>query len=132
MCGSISYRADIAEEASACHCDMCRQWTGSAFIAVAAKDLVWTSGEDDVQTFASSAWAERQFCPKCGSCLIYRITAEGPYHGHTTVGLGTLDDTRGIGLVREFYIDKKPETFSFEGERNQLTQAQVEAMFGGS
>jgi hypothetical protein len=131
MCGAVTYRAEIpTNEISACHCGMCRQWTGGPLIAVSTENLTWTAGEQQVRTRTTSPWAERAFCTECGSSLIYRITAEGPYQGHTTVTLGTLDDQSGFELVREYFIDEKPSAYTLEGEREQLTTAQVEAMFG--
>lgn len=130
MCGAVHFRAEVpTSEASACHCDMCRQWTGSTLVAVTAQDLTWTKGEEHLGMIASSAWAERGFCKRCGSSLLYRVTAEGPYQGHTTVSIGSLDDPSGFEIVREYFIDKKPGAYTFEGEREQLTEAQVQAMF---
>ncbi len=51
--------------------------------------------------------------------------------GATTVALGTLDDQSGIELAREWYIDLKPDAYTFAGEREALTEAQIHEKFGG-
>lgn len=130
MCGKIHYEAaEIADTCSACHCDMCRRWTGGPFLGVQAKGLSW-QGEDRIAVIQSSDWAERAFCSACGSCLFYRVTAPGPYQGLLSLALGTLDDQRGVTLDTEWFIDKKPEVYALEGERKRVTEAEMIAMFG--
>ena len=76
----------------------------------------------------TSEWAERGFCRECGSSLFWRITAAGKYHGTTSVSLGSLDDTSGVTLIKEWFIDKKPEAYTLAGERECITEAQAFAM----
>ncbi|HMR11168.1 MAG TPA: GFA family protein, partial [Polyangiaceae bacterium] len=87
---------------------------------------------DGLATIQSSKWAERGFCSRCGTGLFYRLTAEGKYHGVTSVSLGSLDDQSGISLSKEWFIDKKPAAYSFEGDRQRITEAEVFAMFSGA
>ena len=132
MCGAVSYTAaGLTGEISACHCEMCRRWTGGPLLAATAKTIAWR-GEEHIRTFTSSAWAERGFCTQCGSALFYRVTAEGPHHGMTTLAFGTLDDQAGFAMSREWFIDKKPEVYEFAGERAQVTGAEAMALFSGS
>jgi hypothetical protein len=94
------------------------------------KSIDWQN-EDALEVVQSSAWAERGFCGKCGSNLFYRVTAEGKHHGVTSVSLGVLDDQSGITLSKEWFIDKKPACYAFDGDRKRVTEAEVMAMFGG-
>jgi hypothetical protein len=67
MCGAVSYTAKgIESDFSACHCDMCRRWTGGPLLSAISKEVSW-QGEDVITTIKSSEWAERGFCSKCGS-----------------------------------------------------------------
>ncbi len=116
---------------SACHCGMCRRWTGGPLLGISAKEVDW-SGEDKIRTYTSSPWAERGFCSECGTGLFYRITAPGPAQGSLSLLFGTLEDQAGFELVQEWFIDKKPDTYTLAGERKTLTEAEVMAMFGGS
>ena len=132
MCGAVRYSAkDLDTKASACHCSMCRRWSGGLFMAVSVGEVTWQE-EGALKVLRSSEWAERGFCSSCGSSMFYRITADGPMKGATTVSFGTLDDQTGIEITREWYIDLKPEAYTLEGEREGLTEAQILAMFGGA
>lgn len=132
MCGAVRYEAaEIAKTCSACHCDMCRRWSGGPFIGVQAKGLTW-QGEDRISVIQSSDWAERAFCSACGSSLFYRITAPGPYLGNVSLALGTLDDPSDLTLDTEMFIDKKPGAYAIEGEHRRITEAEAFEMFGGA
>jgi hypothetical protein len=128
LCGAVTFTADIEPKIDACHCSMCRHWTGGVMLTTIAKDLRF-AGEDAITIYKSSEWAERAFCSRCGSSLFYRITAPGKYEGMTALAAGTLDDPSGLPLHTELCIDRKPDGYAFAGERKQLTEAQVFAMF---
>ncbi len=128
MCGAVTVAATPARRSlSACHCDMCRRWSSSAFIAMEAEQgSVQVSGP--VKQFQSSDWAERAFCGTCGSNLWYRITAPGPGHGQHQLAAG-LFDVNGMHLGLEFFIDAKPEAYAFAGERRQMTAQECFDLF---
>ena len=134
VCGAVRFTITTPiEETGACHCGMCRKWSGGVFLSVAVPPEGMTlEGGDNLATYSSSSWAERLFCKTCGGNLFYRVTAEGPMKGDMHVGLGTLDDASGIAFNSEIYIDRKPEAYRFAGEgRKLMTEAEVIAMFGG-
>lgn len=133
MCGVVSYSASVAEpELGACHCSMCRRWSGGVFLGVAVQpDDISFEGKEHIQVFQSSPWAERAFCKTCGSNLYYRVTALGEHHGVYHIGAGTIDDQKGLTLSQQLFIDLKPSGYSFNEATTDLTQAQVEALFGG-
>ncbi|PRY24512.1 hypothetical protein CLV78_103379 [Aliiruegeria haliotis] len=127
MCGAVQVEATPeTQELHACHCEMCRRWTGSAFVEidVADGDLSWSG---PVKTFTSSDWAERAFCAECGSTLWYRMTS--PEHRGYSVSAGLFENAGGLSLSREIFIDCKPEGFAFAGERERLTEAEVLAAY---
>ncbi|MBT8494829.1 MAG: GFA family protein [Deltaproteobacteria bacterium] len=131
LCGEVEFVAKgLSGEASACHCKMCRRWSGASWIGVFTQDIEWTR-KDALGVIQSSAWAERGFCTKCGSGLFYRVTAEGKHQGVTSVSFGCLDDQSDVSLTKEWFIDKKPEAYGYAGERKTVTEAEVLAMFGG-
>ena len=135
LCGAIRYRlAEAPTKFGACHCGMCRKFTGGIDLGteVPARGLTWTEGEDRIATFQSSDWAERGFCPTCGSSLFWRLTMEGPAKGLTIINTGTLDDMSGLEFSSEVYIDHKPDSYAFAGERKRMTEAEVMEMVGGS
>lgn len=129
MCGAVSFSAvDMSDEFSACHCKMCQRWTGSFFkgVSVATENLT-ISGQKNITVFKSSNFAERAHCSKCGSAIWWRMTA-GPHVGNTSVALGLLDDTGGITLKREYFVDYKNSTNVLPDDRIQMTEADVTAI----
>ena len=89
QCGAVRYRLEGEPIGSnICHCRMCQKAGGSPFMAfagAATKDLLWTRGRP--KTFASSDFAERGFCPECGTPLTYRA----PGYDRISVTIGSLD-----------------------------------------
>jgi hypothetical protein len=109
---------------------MCRRWASGPWLAVNVGGIEYDK-RDTLATIQSSKWAERGFCNQCGTGLFFRMTAEGKYHGVTSVSLGTLDDQSGITLNKEWFFDKKPDCYALAGERDRITEAQAFAMFSG-
>ncbi|WP_298841389.1 GFA family protein [uncultured Roseobacter sp.] len=134
LCGAVSFEVakDIAET-GACHCGMCRKWSGGVFLGVEVPgDQLSISGAENLTTYSSSPWAERSFCKTCGSSMWYRVTAPGPHHNAHHIGFGTFDTQDGVTLTGEIYIDKKPAGYTFAEKTHQMTEAEVMAMFGGA
>ncbi len=131
LCGACKVTITPAEDhMHACHCDMCRAWTGSTMMAVrAGGDAVEVTGP--VRTRPTSDWAERAWCDDCGSGLYYHVTAEGPYHDNYHVSSGLFPDAGGLKLTGELFTDKRPSGYAFAGELKGMTEAEVMAMFGG-
>jgi hypothetical protein len=131
LCGAVRFEAEPAEPHSdACHCEMCRRWVGGPFISVpVAREALSWQGEDAIEVYRSSDWAERAFCRRCGSALYYHATVEGPQERMFFLALGLFDEPDGLPLASEIYIDSKPAAYAFAGERKRMTKAEVEAMF---
>lgn len=129
LCGSVRFSAELSKPGiGACHCGMCRKWTGGALLTIRST-VTWLSDET-VKTYPSTAWAERGFCSTCGSCLFYRLT-QGPAAGMTLLTAGSLDDLEGLALDHEVYVDHAPDAWAFAGELHRMTEAEVMAAFGG-
>ncbi len=131
LCGAVKYTVTSEiTHAGACHCAMCRKWSGGIYLGIAVPgDGMDIDGAENVTTFASSEWAERGFCGKCGSSLYYRVTAPGPYQGTYHIGMGSLDDTTGVTVTEEIFTDLKPKGYAFDGNLKGMTEAEVMAMF---
>jgi len=130
MCGAVRYElADTPGEYAACHCAMCRKFSGGILLGleVPPGGLAW-QGKDNVQTYTSSDWAERGFCKICGTSLFWRLTAPGPMQGLLSLSAGSLDDMTGLNFAAEVYIDAKPDSHAFAGGRKRMTEADVLAM----
>ena len=133
LCGAVAFDAEPSERhCHACHCEMCRRWTGAMLLAVPVpKDALTWRGAENIRVYRSSDWAERAWCDRCGSTLFYRVAAEGPAQGEHFVALGLFDVPDALSLASEIYIDSKPSSYAFAGERKRMTKAEVEAQFGG-
>jgi hypothetical protein len=61
LCGAVRFVAEGVEtEHHACHCGMCRRWSGGApFFGVTVQSVVFSGSE--LTRYASSKWAERGF-----------------------------------------------------------------------
>jgi len=132
LCGAVRFTAkDLRRDYGACHCEMCRRWTGSVFLGITVPegDLTW-EGSENIRRYQSSAWAERAWCDRCGSNLWYAVTAEGPHKGNLEVPLGLFDDPNGFELQREIYVDIAPDSFAIAGDRQKMTASEVRQIFG--
>lgn len=126
LCGAVKYRATVGENFNTCYCEMCRRWSSGAFMGASTEAFQVTEGEDVLTVFESSEWAVRGFCSKCGSNIYYHAVA----HGGPSVAMGTLDDTAGLVVSKQFFIDEKPEGFSLAESTATLTRAEIMKMFG--
>jgi hypothetical protein len=133
LCGAVRFEAEPAEKAShACHCGMCRRWTGGQMLAVpVAPGDLHLEGEDAIRIFRSSAWLERAWCGRCGSALFTRVVAEGPLLGHLYVALGAFDEPDALPLGSEVHVEAQPAAYRFAGARPRLTGAEFEALLEG-
>ncbi len=75
FCGAVRYRvAAPAKWCAHCHCSMCRQVHGAAFVTwfgvpLAAFEVV--NGADALRWFDSSPEARRGFCTHCGTPMLF-------------------------------------------------------------
>lgn len=124
LCGAVTIRVAVHDrDVSACHCRICLAWTGVPFLAFdAPPEAVEVTG--NVTVYPSSSFAERAFCPVCGSHLWLRnISPEGePYE--FLPGLFPAAD--GFRLVREVYADRAPRWARFAGDHARVLAAEYE------
>jgi len=133
LCGAVSFVASQAPDVyGACHCEMCRRWTGGALFGLSVPaDALQITGQQHIARIQSSDWAERAWCSECGSGLWYRVTLKGgPGHGVYEIPVGLLDDTAGLELEREIFSDQSLTGLHLQGEHPRLTRAQTLAMYG--
>ena len=86
-CGAIRYIVSANfYDADYCHCNICRKISGapvSAFIIVKRDAFAHTKGMPS--KYASSAYAQRDFCGACGSALIF-LSEYNEQHVEITIG----------------------------------------------
>jgi hypothetical protein len=79
----------------------------------------------EVARFASTAFAERAFCPRCGSHLWMRNTDRDDAPFDLMPGL--FDAARDIPLKSEIYTDRALPGLALAGEHRRATRAEYEA-----
>lgn len=126
LCGKVRFRIkEPVVQVGACHCDMCLRWCGGPIFALQCKGPVEFEGEEHIVRYRSSDWAERGFCGVCGSNLFYYLVPKGEY----AMSAGALDDTSGLQLESQIFIDEKPDWYAFSNEIETLTGAEVFALY---
>lgn len=101
-------------------------------LAVHAEGPVEFEGADAIARYASSDWAERGFCARCGTNLFYHLLPrEGVPDGQWILSAGTLDDSDALTFSAEIYIDQAPPWYAFAdaAQRQRLTEAEVLALY---
>jgi len=127
LCGEIDFEVETPTYLDSCHCSDCRRWNGSLNISLDFTDVRFATSAT-LTWYRSSEWAERGFCSTCGSSLFYRLVDDP---AKLSVCVGALDNVPDdMPITKEFFIDQKPGFYNFEGEREQLTGAEVFALYG--
>lgn len=107
LCGAIRYAVTgPLRDVLVCHCHECRRWAGTAWAATACRrehlalpasaPLVWRASP------ASASAAQRGSCSACGACLFW----EAPGRQTVSIGVGTLDDARGLELAGHIWVSQ--------------------------
>lgn len=126
LCGSVTLAVDFnSGEVAACHCSMCRTWGGGPMLAIDCADTVSIDGQKCVEKYASSEWAERGFCNKCGTHLFYYLLPASQYH----IPVGLLGVEEEFKLTHQIFIDEKPSYYEFKNETRNMTGEEVFAYF---
>ena len=126
ICGAVTVEAKpTSEHIGACHCSICRNWTGGPFITLDCGDDCTIHGGDAVGVFKSTAWAERVFCKQCGSSIAWRLQEGGQYH----VAAHLFKEVDDYPMNMQVFIDEKPANYSFAEKTETMTGEQLFALF---
>lgn len=127
LCGAVTVTVAGAHDPrpGACHCRMCQRWTGGLFLCFEA-DAAAVSVHGEVARYASSAFSERAFCPRCGSHLWMRDTNEGDA-GRYDLMPGLFDAAADWPLRSEIYVDRAMASVRLEGTHPRASRADYEA-----
>ena len=126
LCRAVTITVDGPHDPrpGACHCRMCQRWSGAVFASFAAEPgSVTVKGE--VTRYPSSAFAERAFCPVCGSNLWMRDTDRDDATYDLVPGL--FDAMRDQTLQSEIYVDRAFACVRLQGNHKRATRAEWEA-----
>jgi hypothetical protein len=121
LCGAVRIQSKINTEVEVCHCGMCRRWSGGPLLAIHCGTKVKIEGENNIQVFNSSAWAERGFCKVCGTHIFYRLKHSNEY----AVPAGLFQKQQDLKLTQQIFIDQKPSYYEFSNKTRSMTEAEV-------
>lgn len=118
LCGQITFTAGgKLSNMTHCHCSICRKIHGSLFATyMEAEELSYTSGQQLIQSYASSAGLTRVFCKTCGSVL-----PENAKEGSFYIPAGLLDDDPGIRPHSHIFVESRSEYYAIHDKLPQLT-----------
>lgn len=129
LCGAVAITVQGAHDprVGACHCRMCQRWSGGLFLCFEAEaSAVEVKGE--VVRYRSSSFAERAFCPRCGSHLWFNDVVEGEAPRCYELMPGLFDAARAWPLRSEIYVDRAMTAVSLAGDHRRRTRAEYEAI----
>ncbi|KAJ03821.1 GFA family protein [Sulfitobacter mediterraneus] len=125
LCGAVQITATASNPIlRACHCDMCRQHTSGMFVSISA-DPDSISVEGPAKSFRSSEWAERGFCPECGSTLWYGTVHDGVKN----LSAGLFKGAADAPMKLEFFTDNCPQGYALAGTHKKLSTQETIALF---
>lgn len=126
LCGSVIITVEnMSLDVGACHCSVCRKWSGGPFLAVDCGNQVNFSGKDNIKVFDSSDWAERGFCNQCGTHLFYRLKTSNQF----IMPIGIFEGDLNFNFDHQIFIEEKPDYYCFANETKNMTGAEVFAAF---
>ena len=128
LCGAVTITVEGEHDprVGACHCRMCQRWSGGLFLCFNAKaGAVTVTGE--VARYRSSAFAERAFCPRCGSHLWFNDVEEGGEPRSYELMPGLFDAARAWPLRSEIYVDRAMSSVQLAGDHRRKSRAEYEA-----
>ena len=106
LCGQVRYVAKAAPLGQTnCHCRDCRRAVGAASVAwviFPVEGVVFP--KEEPRWFRSSSWAERGFCPRCGTSLTYRRDSRPE---DIDVITATLDDPEALAPLAEIWVAER-------------------------
>ncbi|MGE4618024.1 MAG: GFA family protein [Gammaproteobacteria bacterium] len=108
LCGAVALKITAPVVSMGhCHCRMCRKQHGTAFSTyceVPASSLRIVKGANSIQRYASSDFAERAFCSRCGTKLTFTIKNMPK---RIWVAAGALDDDPGVKPDHHIFVGSK-------------------------
>ena len=109
LCGGVRYRVTgPLRPIVYCHCGQCRRASGHFVAATAApKDALKFVAEESLDWYASSEFASRGFCKRCGSSLFWLPKARKT----VSIMAGTLDESAGLEAVEHIYVKDKGDYY---------------------
>ena len=126
LCKAVRITVRSTEtDLGACHCAICRKWSGGPLFELECGAGVALEGEENISSYESSSWAQRGFCRICGTHLFVKSISDSTYSILPVV----FEDEDGICFNRQVFIDHKPSYYSFAERTKNITSAYIHEHF---
>lgn len=113
LCGRIRYRSrSEPSRCMICHCETCRKHSGGpclSFVHFPVTDFEWLTVEP--RRYRSSTYAERGFCPECGSTVSMH---EEVLSDRVQIALGSLDHPEQVQPQDHVWVSSQIDWFQIE------------------
>lgn len=113
LCGAIAFSVDAPlPPVEACHCSLCRKWTGHFLASVEVPRSALTiidSGK--LSWFSSSHKARRGFCARCGSSLFFDPLDQQKYDW-IGIAMGAFANPTGTNMAVHIFTAEKGDYYS--------------------
>jgi hypothetical protein len=111
LCGSVRFRVTAAPmDSGYCHCRMCQKNSGApvvAWVTFPAEAFSWVAGDPGV--YASSVDANRHFCARCGSFLVFKNNA---FPSTISVNTASFDDPDAFPPRKHIFSESRVDWFN--------------------
>ena len=109
LCGGVRFRVTgPLRSVVYCHCSQCRRTSGHFVAATAvAKDALTVVADESLEWFASSEFASRGFCNRCGSSLFWQSESRN----YVGIMAGTLDKPTRLKAANHIYVKDKGDYY---------------------
>lgn len=121
LCGDVRFELRGAlDGVVACHCTQCRKQTGHHWASThtADADLHFVSKES-LRWYRSSPRAQRGFCGRCGSTLLWKTDDSQT----TSVCVGAIDGPTGLRLAGHIFVADAGDYYSISDGEYRKDQA---------
>ena len=122
LCGAITFSANLPSNIGACHCEICRGWSGGVHFFIEATN-VKICGEPAI--FSSSEWAERGFCITCGTQLFGRLKDKSRWFFSAFL----FPDAEKMPIKIELFSDERPATVPAFSDATQISAEEFRKTF---
>ena len=130
LCGGVQFDIGLPNgKVTACHCVMCRKSSGHVWAAVRVEDADFRLiHADTLRWYRSSNAAERGFCTRCGSSVLWNPENENAMH----VAPGALENPTGCRTAEHIFTEDAGDYYAPEGGpfAPPVNQAVPEALTG--
>lgn len=120
-CGAVAFEVEHLREAvTVCHCGQCRRTSGHLWASTHAPyDALTFSENAGLTWYASSEFAKRGFCSRCGSSLFYRMNGEDGIG----IAAGCLEDTSSLHVAKHIFVSDKGDYYQMPDDAEVIQKS---------